>query len=205
MGWTGLPLRAHLLAFGLACFLPALIALSYLGWSLSAAEQSRVLRQVEDGARDLQEAVTRDLDAPLRVLAALAASPSIDTQDWQALQHQAEQAVAGDSVALALRMPNRQQLVNTAIPFGSRPLPVTSDPTLWAADELVLQSKRPAVSDVYIGAAAKTPFVAIDFPILRGGRSGLPADHGDSARSTCQQIQARGTRQARLAGGDCRT
>lgn len=169
MSWTGLPLRAHLLAFGLVCFLPALLALTYLGLSLSSAEQSRVLQQVEDGARDLQEAVTRDVDGPLRVLAALAASPSVETRNWQALQRQAEQALGGDGAAIALRTPDRQQLVNTAIPFGSRPLPVTSDPTLWAADELVFQTKRPAVSDVYIGAAARTPFVAVDFPILRGG------------------------------------
>lgn len=169
MRWTGLPLRVHLLAFGLVCFLPALIALSYLGWSLSTAEQKRVLRQVDDGARDLQEAITRDLDAPLRVLGALAASPSVEARDWQALQRQAEQAVAADGVLIALRTPDRQQLMNTAFPFGSRPLPVTSDPTLWAADELVLQTKRPAVSDVYIGAAAKRSFVSVDFPVIRGG------------------------------------
>ncbi|MDB5545494.1 MAG: signal transduction histidine kinase, partial [Hyphomicrobiales bacterium] len=130
-------------------------------------EQSRVLRQVQDVTRVVQDAVSRELEAPERVLSALSASPSIDSKDWGAFQQQAEKAAAENGVQIALRTPDRQQLVNTVVPFGSRPLPVTSDPILWAADERAIQTKRPAVSDLYFGAAAKQFFVAVVAPIMR--------------------------------------
>jgi two-component sensor histidine kinase len=166
---TGWKLRTHLAAFGLVCFLPALIGLGYIGYEMASAEQERVLRQVRDVTRDLQETVTRDLETPERILTALAASPSLDAKDWQAFQRQAEQATDGTDLLIALRTLDRQQLINTAVPFGSRPLPATSDPVLRAADERVFESKSLSFSDAYVGAAAKEYFVAADLPVLRDG------------------------------------
>jgi two-component sensor histidine kinase len=159
----------HLLMFGLVCFIPALLALSYFGWKLSEAEQTRVTHQIQDVTQVVQEAVARELETPARVLSALTASPSIELRDWRAFQRQAEKAAAENGVHIALRTLDRQQLVNTVIPFGSRPLPVTTDPVLWAADERAIKTRRPAASDLYLGVASQRFFVAVVVPVIQDG------------------------------------
>lgn len=177
------PVRAHLLIFGLVCFIPALLALAFLGWRLSEAEQTRVALRVQDVKRVVEESVERELTTPKRILSALGASPSIALRDWRAFQEQAERTAAENGVSIALRTLDRQQVVNTVVPFGSRPLPITSDPVLWAADERAIQTRRAAVSELYLGAAARRFFVAVVVPLIHEDKvaylltMAIPPDH----------------------------
>jgi hypothetical protein len=107
----------------------------------------------------------------------LATFPSTGVRDWAAFQAQAEIVAAANDAAIALRTPDRQQLIDTLIPFGSRPLPVTTDPTLKSADDVVLQTRRPTVSDLYFGVSGNQPFIAA----IGREKTGLPPDYGDFA------------------------
>lgn len=70
--------------------------------------------------------------------------------------------------AIAVRDRQHQQLLNTfAAPNAE--LPVSKDPVLIAADEQVFATGEPTVSDLYVGAVSRKPFVLVDVPLRRGG------------------------------------
>src|SRR5258706_3976082 len=62
--------------------------------------------------------------------------------------------------------PAGQQLLNTRRPFGSS-LPLTGVPSL--INEIV-RTRRPAVSDLFVGAILKTPLIGFGVPVIRNGK-----------------------------------
>lgn len=118
-------------------------------------------------AVDLRASIDREIDGTIGTLLALATSPSLMSGDLASFYKQAKSVLDLKGSAIAVRRPDGQQLLNTLVPWG-QPLPASSDPVLRAADRLAVNTRRPQVSDLYIGAVAKRPFVLVVVPVVIG-------------------------------------
>ena len=147
-----------------AILAPIIAAFGLFLWSTATADQERLREQVRTISANLRSDVDRELDGLVGTLQALATSPSLQVGDLAAFYQQASTVVAMRGSAIAIRRPDGQQLLNTYVAWGT-PLPVSTDPVLRAADTLAMESRRPVISDLYIGAVAKKPFVLVVVPV----------------------------------------
>jgi PAS domain S-box-containing protein len=119
-------------------------------------------------ARALSLAVDRELLGAVSAAEALATSPSLDGRDFAAFRRQAEELLRSTPRfgGVVLSDSAGRQLVNTFVPEGTA-LPVRNSLDVM---QRVWESGRPVVSDLFRGAATGRHFVAVDVPVLRGGR-----------------------------------
>ena len=102
-----------------------------------------------------------------RGLQALATSPALTSGDYASLREQAVSVAAHNSAGgVALRRLQRPTCREYLLPFGTHPMPVTTDPVLLAADVRALASQRIVVSDLYSGATGQRLYVSIDEPVI---------------------------------------
>jgi hypothetical protein len=141
-------------ALALALVLPCLVFSAVVTWQWVTTER----RQLETAARETTDALVTRVDkylaGQIAMLQALATSPALDAGDYARFDAQARELLALQGTNIVLRDRQGQQLVNTRLPWGSalprRPLDT---------DPLLLESKRPYVSDLFIGAVAQAPLV----------------------------------------------
>ena len=163
-----LSLRNHLLIFGLICLLPAVVATALLAVERAATERQRM----EDRARGLASEFQRDIDSEitgrLNMLRALSASPAIDAQDFRTFEQQAAEVARALDVVIVLRAPNGLHLASSIAPIvvGDH-MPMTIDPILIRADKQAMETRQPALSDLYRGVTDGRNFVALVYPIVR--------------------------------------
>lgn len=158
------PLVWHLSLFAAALVIPTLALIVALFWRAAAMEQARIDREVGDVAQAIAVALDRDLIAKQSMLAALATAPSLQAEDYGAFHRQAFELGRNEGVAFVLREPGGQLIVDTQTPFGM-PLPRNS----LDIDRQVVDTRRPAVSNLFIGATSGQPSFAVVAPVLRGG------------------------------------
>lgn len=165
----GLPLRVHLVIFGLICFIPASVAVWFVGFNLARAEQKRVEGQAFRIVQDFSQAVDAEISALTKALQALSSSPALEMRDYARFREQAV-VVAGDNAAtIALRELSGRHIVNTLLPYGTSPMPVSVDPVLAVADRRARESRKSVMTDLYIGATGKRPYVTVVMPVVSGG------------------------------------
>jgi signal transduction histidine kinase/DNA-binding NarL/FixJ family response regulator len=123
--------------------------------------------------------VDRDLSGIRGKLQILATSPFLRNGDLASFDRQARQVLETEELvgAIVLSDETGQQIVNTLRPFGSI-LPRTGHPDLLRQ---VFETRRPAVSNLYIGGVSKRPFVAVEVPVWRDGKILYGLDMGISA------------------------
>ena len=146
----------------------AVVPLFVFSLALAIWEASATRRAVETGlaetARALSVALERELGASTSALQALAASSAIDG-DAAALERQAR-AVAGIHRGwIAMIDRDGRQLLNTRAAPGE-PLPPARG---LAHVRQVFESGASAVSDLFVGALADEPLIAVHVPVRRGG------------------------------------
>jgi two-component sensor histidine kinase len=163
-----MPIRWHLAVFGLVVLVPQLLAVATVGWSYANGERRRLDESAAFLAATVRGALDKDLEAMTASLQALATSTEIDRGDFAALYRQAAQVLAVRGTAIAMRDRTHQQVINTYVPYGT-PLPVSRDPDLVAADASVFATASPYVSNLYIGAVSRKPFVLVNVPVIRDG------------------------------------
>jgi two-component sensor histidine kinase len=157
----------------LVCLLLVLPATAFFGlmlWQYSTAERARLVQQGFALTRDIADAVERDL-AFLSGTARLAASSPRLIQgglDVEATQKTASAIGHSLGVDIVLRDPSGQQLVNTRL-SPDQALPVRP----LAIDRTVAETKLPAVSDLFTGAASDKLLVAVVAPAIRPGTDDL--------------------------------
>ncbi len=145
-------------------FLMATIVLYYNYHQQRAA----LIKDAVESARTLSRLIDREFVTVEVSLSALSTSPSIRSGDYAAFQSQAEQVVQRSFINnVALIAPGGQQLVNTAVPFG-QPLPQTG---VMAQTQRVLQTGKPDISGLLMGAALKRPLSNVAVPVLSGSRA----------------------------------
>ena len=161
-------LRAHLITLVVAAVLPVVIFAGVMIVVASKQQQAAVDRGLLDTARALSLAVDRELEKAIAALATLATVEHLDSGDIRKFYQEAKRALAVNEgwETILLIDTSGQQIINLRQPFGL-PLPRTSTSEL---DKKVIDSARPAVSNLFFGLLAKKPLVAVTIPVLRGGQ-----------------------------------
>jgi signal transduction histidine kinase len=160
--FPALAVRGHLFLFGLVVIAPMLGVGIILALKFEAAERRNLEQQAQVIAREMAFSVEREINAvqsALRVLATSNALAAGDIEQFAAKARTVVQSIPGS--AITVRTADGQQIVNTVLPYGSA-LPKTSDPVLLEADRAALATRQVVVSNVYVGAAAKVPFVSVE-------------------------------------------
>ena len=160
-----IPLGAFLVILSLATVLPlilmGLFGLNQFEQNADQATEQRML----DHARSVSSNVTREIDALMAVGGALATSPSIVEGDILGFYKEAKYSMGFARANVILLDTSMQQLMNTRVPFGQS-LPKTSNPTQALE---VIRTKKPNVSDVFLGAVSKKLVFNVTFPVVIDG------------------------------------
>jgi two-component sensor histidine kinase len=163
-----LSIRWHLVGFGVAILLPILVVGAYLAKTVATRERARMQENAQVLASDLAAAVDRELGLAVAALQGLATSPSLQSGDLASFDDQARTLLARRGNHVSMRDPSGQQLINTFAARGAV-LPVTSR-IVREVDEHAFATGRPVVSNLYIGAVSKRPFVLVDLPVIIDGQ-----------------------------------
>lgn len=170
-----------------AVFLPLVVAGSAFLAYLWDQQQTLALASLQDQARTIRHAVEREIALDQAAMSALAASSDIDKADWAAFHRAAGQTVAdvrpGGYIITVDQ--DGQNIVNTSVPFGT-PLPnlrrllARKAQADWNGHPIPLpdislfdgplETGKPAFSGLLYGPVSKRPVVAINVPVMRGGK-----------------------------------
>jgi PAS domain S-box-containing protein len=147
-----------------AILAPVLLLAGLLFWQYYDAELSRIELELRNDARSMALDVDRDLQGQLNEVETLATAGAIVSHDYGRLYEQAIRVKQFSGVDFLLRDRSGQQLMNTRVPWGT-PLPRGS----VDGDDEVIASKKPYVSNVFVGLVAQRPIYFITVPILADG------------------------------------
>ena len=160
-------LRAHLMAFGAAIFLPNAIFAGILLFHVARIERQEAEAWLEQVSKNLATDVDRDLERRLTVLKTLATSPALRSGNLAAFHAQAKAALEGTGAGASLLDPvSQQQLVNSYVPFGT-PLPTYGSPETVAR---AIKTGSAQFSGFFIGRVSHKPAYDIAAPVMIGRR-----------------------------------
>jgi len=148
---------------------PFILAGAVLATLYVNSERQRTEQDLVSAAKDLSNAIDRQITGGVSTLRALAFSPSLEHHDLAAFYQQATR-VAGifPGSVVGLRRADGQQLINTALAWGA-PLPATQDPILRTSDKTALDTMQPVVSNIYTGVSTGQQYVMVNLPIMFDG------------------------------------
>jgi PAS domain S-box-containing protein len=161
-------LRSHLIALAIASLLPVILFAGVMIYVSYQRQRAAVERDMIGTARALSLAVDRELEASMRTLEALAASEHLTSGDLRKFYYYAEDAlkVLSGWENIALADVSGQQLLNSRRPFEEK-LPSTAVPEVI---ERIIETRMPAVSDLFRGSISQTQVILIGVPVVREGR-----------------------------------
>jgi PAS domain S-box-containing protein len=157
----GLSMRGYLLVMVIAILLPVGFFAAILFWRYYDAELQRIEQNLENDARQLAQAVDRDLQSQIVTLETLATAGSMADRDYGRLYTSAMKIHDLAGVDVLLRDRSGQQLLNTRLPWGA-PLPRDAA----EGDDQVVATKKPYISNVIVGTVARRPIYFITIPVL---------------------------------------
>ena len=160
------PLRAYLLWLVLATLLPGLIGASILFVHQYRKAQAQIDKNTLQTVRALVHSTDNKLREARSIAQTLSTIDALEAEDFARTHHQAREALAlaGGRMNAVLRDRSGQQLINTAVDYGT-PLPRHPTPGI----EQVFATGRPAVSDVFQGELRKGALASVDVPVrVRG-------------------------------------
>lgn len=158
-------IRSRLIMLVLACIVPAtLMVLGLIAFNYRQ-DRKQLVQVSMATARAMVAAVDKDLEGVQTALLTLATSPHVSSDNLAAFYLQAQEVLRIQQANNVILVdPSFQQRLNTLRPFGSD-LPSITNPTI----QMVFKTKHPVVTDLYMGAVAKQPIVAVAVPIFRSG------------------------------------
>ncbi len=152
------------------CVSPLVLLAAYLAYDNVRTTQAERDLEAATIAQNFAALVDQGLRARIGGLQILAVSPHVDrAADWRDLYREAQsyRETFGSHVILAdLRM---RMLLNTRVPLGAA-LPKLPTPKGHAAAPMALETRQPAVGDMFIGPVAHEPLVAVAVPGMRSGK-----------------------------------
>ncbi|HEY9108477.1 MAG TPA: PAS domain S-box protein [Roseateles sp.] len=152
------------------CMAPMVLLAVWLVWHHLAELEAQQLREAGNLARNFASANDRYVDARLKALAVLAASPLADgPASWPQLYQEALGFRDSFGTHVILADADRQMLFNTRQPYGAA-LPRLPLSNGRSAAPLALETGRPQVGDLVHAPLAKAAVVAIAVPVVRDGR-----------------------------------
>jgi two-component system sensor histidine kinase/response regulator len=158
-------IRTMLVWTAVAWMVPVWVVIALGIWTFYQREREHVAKSTISIAHALMAAVDRDMAATTGAAEVLAASTRLASGDFAGFQAKAEEVLPllfGSNVVII--DPSGAQLVNTLRPYGE-PLPLDG-----ATPETgrVLETRKPIVSNVFLGAVTRKPILAIEVPVFRG-------------------------------------
>jgi len=155
----------HLAILCLALSAPILLSAALITWSNAKAERGRIEQNALSTARQVAAAVDRQFADHIATAKALALSRSLQEGDLARFDAHARKIYEETGFNVVLRDPNSQQIVNSRVPRGT-PLPTTTVETAY--DREVKTTRKPYVSDLMMGLAARKPLFIVSVPVFRG-------------------------------------
>lgn len=141
---------------------PAFLVAAALVYVYYENEQSRIERDSSASVVALTFAVDRELVSLETALITLATSPNLTSRRLAAFDQQARDIVKDSRIEnIILADTGGQQLINTRRPAGDL-LPLVGDPELVRT---VMKTRKPVISDLFIGQVLKKPLVSIAVPV----------------------------------------
>jgi two-component sensor histidine kinase len=161
-GWS---VKQRLALLVLAALLPPLLFSAYLLSRFATIDRIQYDQRLKQTVADLADDIHRDLQGMVIILRSLATARSLRQGDFAEFHRQALE-VLGDDLRIIVLDPTLQQLVNTNVPYGT-PLPKTGDPE---TARRALQTKAPAISNLFTGAVTHRHSLNVDVPVIERGQ-----------------------------------
>lgn len=155
--------RSHLAVLVLAVVVPLVVFSATVLNYMIVAERQAVLRGMQELARATVFVMDKEMSVSMATARSLAGSRSLMEGDFAEFYQQAKHANAGRDAHLALIDESGQQLLNTAIEFGTKVPPPTEVTRNRVA--AVFADNRPGYSNLLKGRATKKFIVAAEFPV----------------------------------------
>jgi signal transduction histidine kinase/CheY-like chemotaxis protein len=166
--WQHLTIQARIAWLVVACILPASLLAAFVTYLSYGQERSNIRQQALATTRELMRVVETNLGADEATAQTLALSGNIDNGDFAAFHQQAKEVLHFTSAyTIVLTDASGQQIVNLLQPFGA-PLPSHGNRELLRR---TLDTRKPVVSDLFIGSVTKMPTLAIEVPVIRDGKA----------------------------------
>ncbi len=158
------PVNFYLLFLVLACLIPGLIGGISLVWHSNLNSQRALEQTSIQTARVLMDLVDGQLLQSRAILQALASYDGVHKGDFSALYHRAQKIIATTDLATRFSLTDKhgRLIFSTSRPFGE-PLPKHGNP---AHIQRVIQSRKPAISELFIGSINNDHIVTVDMPVI---------------------------------------
>lgn len=152
--------RGRLFLLVAALVLPTLGIVVVLMVEAYSGQREAVTRELSNTARAVASLVDAEVDRSSAMLETLAATRSLRDQDWESLDAVARRLLADPRRWLVVMRMDGEPVIHTRLPYGS-PLPsISPDPAFVDA----MQAGRRFVSQMVVGAAAKTWVIYVGIP-----------------------------------------
>jgi PAS domain S-box-containing protein len=158
--------RAYLIALACCCTLPIAVVAGFFALHLVQDAVERERTDFNSRLYLLREAVDRRIEATIRVLQSLATSPALRSGDFDGFrQSAAETARSLGVLVIVLSDDTGRQLVNTRVTPGAAIPPRAH----LEAQQRVLATGEPQVSDLYPASVDRRPVISIEVPVRIDG------------------------------------
>ena len=174
------PARVYAISIVLAILTPALFLAGYLAVESARTARAHIEQSARDETVEATAAIEREVVAAQNLLTALASSPLLQDGDIEGFYRESDDVSKKIGIQIVLHDLQLEQLVNTAVPFGT-PGNAVKRPQIVEAFGRVVQTGKPVVSNVFFSPLYKQFIVAVMIPVFRGDRlafamvAGLPA------------------------------
>jgi hypothetical protein len=162
---AGIPARWVILALVAVILLPGIAFAGILLQRYAVAETERYEQEAREVASSATSVLDRHLNGWRTTLQTLATSQNLQNRDLEAFYRQASLVKRFIGADIGLRSPDGQQLINTRVAYGT-PLPKTP----LDRDGEVIAEQRALISNVFTGAVAQAPLIALIVPVRIEGK-----------------------------------
>ena len=156
----------HLTILSLTVLLPQVLLGSLIVWRYTSEQKASLELAANSIVRERAASLDRELEGVIGALQALATSPLIDQHDLTGFRAQALNLLSFRGTAVVMRDRAGRHIINTLQPADA-PALTSTDPDLLANDAVIFTAKAPAISNLYLGAFTKIPFVNVGVPVIR--------------------------------------
>ena len=129
-------------------------------------ERTQIQRDARERVGNLLAELDRQISSIQAELQVLAVSPSLQSGDFAAFDGQMREALKVQGTSIVLHDTKAQQLLSTNRPFGE-PLPRATNSEMH---DRVVETGKPQISDLIIGAVLRRPILTVGVPVFRDGK-----------------------------------
>src|ERR1700730_2346865 len=160
-----LGIQARLTLLTLVTALPLVALASFAILRTVDDQRAQIQRDVRDRVEGMRADVDRQISAIQAELQVLAISPSLQTGDFLAFDHEMRAALTIQGTSIVLHDTKAQQLLSTNRSFGE-PLPRASNNPMLGR---VVATGKAQFSDLVMGSVCQARRVAVGVPVCSGG------------------------------------